>query len=79
VDFLKSPILLAIVCAYTYYVLGAHEAEQGERHRGMLWAALSAAVSFVAAYLFQWGWGALLAAQVMLFLGIAVFRAIREP
>jgi hypothetical protein len=78
-DFLKSPILLAVVCAHTYYVLGAYEAEQGGRHNGVLWAALSAVVSFVAAYLLKWGWGASLIAQAALFLGIAVVRAMRQP
>ncbi|GLQ93730.1 hypothetical protein GCM10007901_26810 [Dyella acidisoli] len=77
-DFLKSPILLTLICAYTYYVLGAYEAQQGNRNHGILWAALSIVVSFVVAYLFKGGWGALLIMQVLLFFGIAVFRALRE-
>jgi hypothetical protein len=70
--------MLAVVSAYTYYVLGAYEAEQGGSHHGILWAALSVAVSFVVAYLLKGGWGVLLLAQASLFLGIAVFRAMRR-
>jgi hypothetical protein len=77
-DFLSTPIMLAVVCAYTYYVLGAYEAEQGGNHHGMLWAGLSLGVSFVVAYLFKGGWGVLLFAQVALFFGIAAFRAMRK-
>ncbi|HUA80437.1 MAG TPA: hypothetical protein VL997_08705 [Dyella sp.] len=77
-DFLKSPLVLAVICAYTYYVLGAYEAQQGDRHHGILWASLSLAASFVMAYLFKGGWGALLIMQVLLFFGIAVVRAWRE-
>jgi|GEM_PF-557214 len=77
-DFLKSPILLMLVCAYTYYVLGAYEAEQGGNHRGVLWAALSLAVSLIVGYLFKGGWGVIVIAQVGLFLGIAIVRALRE-
>ena len=71
--------MLALVCAYTYYVLGAYEAQQeGGRNHGILWAALSLGVSFVVAHLFKTGWGLLLIAQVGLFLGIAIFRALRH-
>lgn len=77
-DFLKSPVLLVLVCAYIYYVLGAYEAEQGGSNHGVLWAALSLAVSFVVAYLFKGGWGMVLITQIGLFLGIAVVRALRQ-
>jgi hypothetical protein len=77
-DFLRSPIVLAFVCAYTYYVLGAYEEQQGGSHHGVLWAALSLGVSFVVACLFKGGWGVLLIVQVALFFGIAVFRAMRQ-
>ena len=70
--------MLALVCAYTYYVLGAYEAQQGSRNHGLRWSALSLAISFVVAYLFKGGWGVLLIMQVFLFFGIAVFRALRE-
>jgi len=71
-------MMLAAVCAYTYYVLGAYEAQQGGRNNGVLWAGLSAAVSFAVAYLCKAGWGALLLAQAALFLGITVYRAMRS-
>lgn len=77
-DFLRSPILLAIICAYTYYVLGAQEAQQGGRHHGVLWAGLSLVVSFIVTYLFKGGWGISLLAQAGLFIGIAVVRAMRD-
>jgi hypothetical protein len=78
VDFLNTPLMLAVVCAYTYYVLGKYEAEQGGRNNGLLWAGLSVGVSFVVAYLCKGGWGVLLLAQVGLFAGITIFRAMRE-
>lgn len=78
-DFIHSPILLAVVCAYTYYVLGAYEAQQGSNHNGLLWAVLSLLVSLAVLGLFKGGWGVLLMAQTALFIGIAVFRAMREP
>lgn len=77
-DFIQSPILLAVVCAYTYYVLGAYEAQQGGNHNGLLWVFLSLLVSLVVLGLFKGGWGVLLIAQAGLFVGIAVFRAVRE-
>lgn len=77
-DFLKSPILLALVCAYTYYVLGAYEAQQGGSNNGLLWATLSTGVSLLVTGLFKAGWSVLLVAQIGLFLGITIFRALRE-
>lgn len=77
-DIIQSPFLLAFVCAYTYYVLGAYEAQQGGNHNGLLWTVLSLLVSLVVLGLFKSGWGVLLIAQAALFVGIAVFRAMRE-
>lgn len=77
-DFFRSPILLAFVCAYTYYVLGAYEAQQGGNNNGLLWAVLSLLVAVVVLGLFKGGGGFLLIAQAALFVGIAVFRVMRE-
>jgi hypothetical protein len=77
-DFLNSTILLAVVAAYTYFVLGAYEAEQGGSHHGILWASLSAVVSLVVIYFLKGGWGLLLVTQLSLCLGIAIFRAMRR-
>ncbi len=76
---LGSPIALALVCLFTYYALGAYEARfEGDNH-GILWAGLSAFVSLLVLSVFKAGWSWLVLAQIGLYLGIAVFRAAREP
>jgi uncharacterized membrane protein YoaK (UPF0700 family) len=75
---LDSPILLAIVCAATYFAAGAHEARTSGSHPGPPWALASMLVSALVLWALGLGWRALLAAQVVLFLGISVVRALRE-
>ncbi|MGH8028597.1 MAG: hypothetical protein ACREO3_01550 [Arenimonas sp.] len=74
-----SPLLLALVCAITYYAAGAHEARDGRRNPGPLWALASVGVSAVALALLGFGWTGLLICQVLLFFVIGAVRAWREP
>lgn len=76
---LGSPILLALVCAATFLAAGAHEARSSGSNPGPLWALASVAVSGLVVWLLGLGWVALLVAQVALFLGIGLLRAMREP
>jgi hypothetical protein len=77
-DLLQSPLVLALVCALTFYGAGAHEARSGGDNHGLLWAALSALTSTLVLMAFDDSWAALLIAQLALFVGIGVFRAMRE-
>ena len=70
--------VLALVCVLTFYGAGAHEGRFGGHDHGALWAALSIAVSAVVVLLFGGTWLYLLLAQVGLFIGIGVLRALRD-
>ncbi|MGH8122775.1 MAG: hypothetical protein ACREPT_08365 [Rudaea sp.] len=76
---LGSPIMLALVCLFTYYAMGAYEARFEGGNQGILWAGLSALVSLLVLSVGKGDWSWLLLAQIGLYLGIAVFRAVREP
>ena len=76
---LGSEWVLAIVCVITFYGAGAHEGRFGGHNHGLLWAVLSILVSAVVMFLLKGSWTFLLVAQVGLFLGIAVFRTLRDP
>ena len=76
---IDSPLLLALVCAITYYAAGAHEARSsGAANPGPWWALASIVVSALVLVLLKVGWTGLLVAQVVLFLAIGVVRALRE-
>ena len=76
---IDSPLLLALVCAITYYAAGAHEARgSGAANPGPWWALASIVVSALVLVLLQVGWVGLLVAQVVLFFAIGVVRALRE-
>jgi hypothetical protein len=78
-DLLRAPILLALVCAFTYYLAGAHEARSTGSNPGPAWALASVVVSALVLVGLRAGWTGVLVAQVVLFLGIGVVRALREP
>ena len=65
--------VLTVVCAIVFYRAGAIEDSPG-----LLWAALSAAISLVIWLLLGWGLLAMIVAQVALFIGIGVVRVMRE-
>lgn len=75
---LRTVISLALVLTFAgvigFYSAGEYEARQGDRHHGILWAALSALVSGVVFFVFGGGWLLWLVAQGCLFVGIGVVR-----
>jgi hypothetical protein len=75
---LGSPLVLALVCAFTYLAAGAHEARSGGSNPGPWWALASVAVSALLVGGFGIGWIGLLVAQVVLFFAIGLVRALRE-
>jgi hypothetical protein len=70
--------VLALVSVLVFYGAGAHEGRFGGQHHGLLWAALSIAVSGLVMLLFRGTWAWMLAAQVLLFVGIGIVRAARS-
>lgn len=77
-DLLGAPALLAFVCAIVFYKAGAQEARLGGTDHGVLWASFSILLSALIGMLHgTWLW--LLIAQIALFFGIGVCRALREP
>jgi hypothetical protein len=70
--------ILALVCVLAFFGAGRHEARFGGHDRAALWAALSIGLSALVVLVLHGTWGWLLAAQVALFIGIGVFRALRE-
>ena len=72
-QFYSFNFLLMVVFAIFFYRAGEFDGGPG-----LLWAALSVAISFL---IWQWlGWGllAMLLGQVGLFVAIGVFRVIRK-
>ena len=70
--------VLALVCVVVFFGAGRHEARFGGRDHAALWAALSIGVSALMVLVLHATWGWLLAAQVALFIGLGVVRALRE-
>ena len=75
-------ISLAVILTFAgmvgFYSAGEVEARQGDRHHGILWAALSALVSGVVFFVFGFGWLAWFVAQGCLFVGIGIARVWLE-
>ena len=68
--------VLALVCVVTFYAAGAQEGRFGGHDHRVAWAALSIGVSALVVLVFHGSWGYLLGAQVLLFVGIGVVRAL---
>jgi hypothetical protein len=77
-NFLQSNWIIAFVCTVTYYNAGKFEARSGARDHGVLWAGLSIAISALVIQIFGGSWLFVLVAQAGLFVGIGVFRALRN-
>jgi len=77
-DFLRSPLLLALVFAALFWPAGQHEARFGGANHGPLWACASAIVSAIVLLGLHGTWGWLLLAQIALLIGIGFFRAWRD-
>lgn len=66
--------VMALACCGFYYQAGKQEMDSG-----FLWAGLSLIVSVTTLLVFHGGVLAVLLGQVALLIGIAVFRAWRDP
>ena len=76
--FLQANWIIAFVCAFTFYGSGKAEARGGNADNGLLWAALSVAISALLIQAFGAGWLLVLSGQIGLFIGIGIFRALRD-
>lgn len=63
------PLIVLCVCAITFYRAGVHE-----HSWGLLWAALSLAISLVVLFVLHLGLLAVFGGQLLLFLGITAYR-----
>ena len=71
--FYSFNLVLMVVFAIFFYRAG-----ELEDSPGLLWAALSALISFLVWQWLRWGLLAMILGQIGLFVGIGVFRAIRK-
>ena len=76
--FLQPNWIIAFVCAFTYFGMGKAEARGGGHDNGMLWAGLSIATSALLISTLNAGWLVVVLGQVGLFIGIAIFRTLRD-
>jgi hypothetical protein len=77
--FLQTNWILAFVCAITYFNMGKFEARHGGRSDPAIWWALMSIVaSALVIQLLSAGWMLVLLAQVGLFIGITIWRSMRE-
>ena len=76
---LSLEVALALVCAVTFFRAGRFESA-GEAHDySALWALMSALLSALVILGLKGSWVALAVAQIGLFFGIGIYRAIRDP
>jgi hypothetical protein len=76
--FLQTNWILAFVCAFTFFGAGKAEGKGGGSGHGFLWAGLSVVTSAVLIQLLGAGWFLVLLGQAGLFVGIGIFRAMRD-
>ena len=78
--FLQPNWIIAFVCAFVFFGAGKQNATiGGGRNLSFLWAGLSIAVSALVIRFFNAGWVLVLVSQALLFVGIGVFRTMRDP
>lgn len=72
--------IIAVAAMWTFYVMAAHETRKssGSRINEVVWPLLSIATSFVVIRAIDGGAFAVVAAQVSVFLGIGVWRVLRD-
>ena len=71
--------MLALVSIALFYGAGVQEAQMGGNNNGFVWALLSALMSAFVLILLKGPWSWVVLAQIALFIGIGVFRALRDP
>jgi len=80
VIFLQPNWILAFVFAFFFFGAGKQNAAiGGGKNFSFLWAGLSIAVSALVIRFFNAGWVLVLVSQCILFVGIGVFRSMRDP
>lgn len=76
--FLQPNWIIAFVCAFTFYGMGKAEARGGGADNGVVWGALSVVISVLLIQVWSTGWLLVLLGQIGLFIGIGIFRALRD-
>ena len=77
--FLQSNWIIGFVCAYTWFMMGRHEAQTtSRRNSGPLWALASILITVVIIQGFAGGWALVVFSQILLFLAISVWRVAFE-
>ncbi len=66
-------LVVVSVCAITFYRIGKYE-----KSSGVLWAILSITFSFLALLFLGWGFGGVFLGQLLLFVGITLYRMRRD-
>ncbi|GAA5073856.1 hypothetical protein [Lysobacter panacisoli] len=72
-------LLLAFLCAVTYYRAGRMESRDQAVDLSFPWALMSALLSALVLVGFDASWFMLLLSQIGLFFGIGFYRALRDP
>lgn len=72
-------VVLAVVCAVTFFRAGRFEAAGEAYDYSFVWALMSALLSALVLLALKGSWIVLLVFQVGLFVGIGVYRALRDP
>ncbi|UHQ23986.1 hypothetical protein LVB77_04520 [Lysobacter sp. 5GHs7-4] len=72
-------VVLAIVCAVTFFRAGRFESDGEAYDYSFVWSLMSVLLSALVLIFLKVSWGILLLCQVGLFFGIGVFRALRDP
>lgn len=67
------------VVVISVFAIVFYRAGQIERSWGLLWCALSVAASMLSFYVLHWGALGAFATNALLFIGITVYRMMRNP
>ena len=74
-----NEVVLALVCVITFYGAGQLDSRGEAQDYSIFWALLSALVSALVLVVLKGPWAVLLLSQVGLFIGIGIFRFLRDP
>ncbi len=72
-------VMLALVCAVTFFRAGRMESVGAAYDYSFLWALMSVLLSALVLIALKASWVVLFLCQIGLFLGIGVYRALRDP
>ena len=71
-------MLITILCAFAFFGMGKYEARDGSRSYGLLWACLSLLMSLLVLSGLHGGVTLQVLGQIAVFVGIGIFRAMRQ-